>query len=365
MTAPFELRARPDQRSIYAGYSLLVTDAHGAVTGRGIEGFYVENTRLLRRNELTVDGEPLVAFAASATTRHGFLAYGEVPGGPNVPEASVYLEIASTVSDQGLRTHIRIENYAAGAQAAAPPARFQLGINLAADFADIEEADSAKPVLTAEVDVRWDEGAQEVVFAYLHPKLRHCVAVRVERAPVPASWTGGALVIPLELVPGRPVEIELLDVPQLDPVQPDRRARLLSERVASIAPIERALLDEAPVVVTTNATVAQAWETAIADLASLPLGVRTGPATPVAGLPIFQQLFGRDSLTIAGQAALAMPTMLRDTLLTNAAWQGERVEDWLDEEPGKMLHQARRGPLSLLGEDSPGITATTPHLPIF
>lgn len=351
MTAPFELRARPDQRFIYSGYSLLVTDAHGAVTGHGIEGFYVENTRLLRRHELTADGEPLVAFAASATTRHGFLAYAEVAGGPHVPETSVYLEIASSVSDQGLRTRIGIENYAAGAQAGTPPARFHLGINLAADFADIEEADSAKRVQTAGVDVRWDEGAQEVVFAYLHPKLHHCVAVRVERSPVPASWAGGALVIPLELVPGKAVEIELCAVPQLDPVQPDRRARLLSERVASIAPVERALLDEAPVLVTTNATVAQAWQTAIDDLASLPLGVRTGPATPVAGLPIFQQLFGRDSLTIAGQAALAMPTMLRDTLLTNAAWQGERVEDWLDEEPGKMLHQARRGPLSLLGED--------------
>ena len=67
MTAPFELRARPDQRFVYRGYSLLVTDASGSVTGNDIEGYYVENTRLLRRHELTADGEPLVAFAASAT----------------------------------------------------------------------------------------------------------------------------------------------------------------------------------------------------------------------------------------------------------------------------------------------------------
>ncbi len=44
MTAPFELRARADQRFVYSGYSLLVTDAHGAVTGEDTEGFYVENT---------------------------------------------------------------------------------------------------------------------------------------------------------------------------------------------------------------------------------------------------------------------------------------------------------------------------------
>ncbi|MGI8777085.1 MAG: amylo-alpha-1,6-glucosidase [Acidimicrobiales bacterium] len=351
MTAPFELRARADRRFIYSGYSMLVTDAHGAVTGEGTEGFYIENTRLLCRQELTADGVPLVPFAASATSRHGFLAYAEVAGGPQVPDASVYLEIARTVSDEGMRTRIRIENYAFDDQARGGAASFLLGINLAADFADIEEADSGKRTQTAEVEARWDESAQELVFAYLHPKLRHCVAVRLERSPAPASWTGTALIVALVLAPGHPVELELCAVAHLDPVQPDRRARLLTERVASISAVTHALLDEAPVLTTTNSTVARAWQTAIEDLASLPLGVRTGPATPVAGLPIFQQLFGRDSLTIAGQAALAMPTMLRDTLLTNAAWQGEHVDDWLDEEPGKMLHQARRGPLSLLGED--------------
>ncbi len=351
MTAPFELRARAHQRYIYSGYSLLVTDARGSVTGQGAEGFYVENTRLLCRQDLTADGEPLVPFAASATSRNAFLAYAEVVGGPHVPASSVYLEIARTVGDKGLRTRIRIENYAFGDDALSGPASFLLGINLAADFADIEEADSGKRIQTADVGAVWDADAQELAFTYLHPKLHHRVVIQVERWPVAASWTGTALVVPLTLVPGRPVTLELCAVPDLDPVQPDRRARLLTERVASISAIERALLDEAPSLTSTNSTVAQAWQTAIEDLASLPLGVRTGPATPVAGLPIFQQLFGRDSLTIAGQAAMAMPTMLRDTLLTNAAWQGDNVDDWLDEEPGKMLHQARRGPLSLLGED--------------
>jgi glycogen debranching enzyme len=56
-------------------------------------------------------------------------------------------------------------------------------------------------------------------------------------------------------------------------------------------------------------------------------------------------------LTIAWQALLAMPTMMHDTLRLNAVWQGTRIDDWLDEEPGKMIHQARWGPLSQLGID--------------
>lgn len=56
-------------------------------------------------------------------------------------------------------------------------------------------------------------------------------------------------------------------------------------------------------------------------------------------------------LTIAWQALLAMPTMMRDTLRLNAAHQGTTIDDWHDVEPGKMIHQMRRGPLSVLGMD--------------
>jgi glycogen debranching enzyme-like protein len=37
----------------------------GCITGRGIEGFYVDNTRLLSRDEVFLGGQRLRAFAAS------------------------------------------------------------------------------------------------------------------------------------------------------------------------------------------------------------------------------------------------------------------------------------------------------------
>ncbi len=96
---------------------------------------------------------------------------------------------------------------------------------------------------------------------------------------------------------------------------------------------------------------AAAWTTAVGDLADLPLGEEPGPSAPMAGLPIYQQIFGRDTLTVSWQALLAGPTMLRDSLRLNAAYVGQRIDDWRDEEPGKLLHQARHGPLSLLDID--------------
>jgi glycogen debranching enzyme len=106
-----------------------------------------------------------------------------------------------------------------------------------------------------------------------------------------------------------------------------------------------------PRLICSNPLVSRAWETATRDLASLPYGLPDGPAMPSAGLPLYLQFFGRDALTIGWQSLLATPRLLLDSLRANAAWRGTRIDDWLDEEPGKMIHQARNGPLSVLGDN--------------
>jgi glycogen debranching enzyme len=40
--------------------------------------------------------------------------------------------------------------------------------------------------------------------------------------------------------------------------------------------------------------------------------------------------------------------MMRGTLPELARWQGTKINDWRDEQPGKMLHEAHDGPLKLL-----------------
>jgi glycogen debranching enzyme len=107
----------------------------------------------------------------------------------------------------------------------------------------------------------------------------------------------------------------------------------------------------APRLTSPNSAVAKAWETAVADLASLPLGLESAPYALAAGVPLYVHFFGRDTLTAGWQALLAAPEYLRDALVANAALQGEQTDDWLDEQPGKMIHEVRTGPLSLLGND--------------
>lgn len=83
-----------------------------------------------------------------------------------------------------------------------------------------------------------------------------------------------------------------------------------------------------------------------------------------AGLPIFLSLWGRDPLTASWQSAIASPAMLRGTLPEIASWQGTEINDWYDEQPGRMIHEVHGGLLAELdirpeGRYYSSITAST------
>ncbi len=69
-----------------------------------------------------------------------------------------------------------------------------------------------------------------------------------------------------------------------------------------------------------------------------------------AGIPWFATLFGRDSLIAAYQMLAFDPSVAADTLRLLAGRQGSKVDDWRDEEPGKILHELRVGELARLDE---------------
>lgn len=67
---------------------------------------------------------------------------------------------------------------------------------------------------------------------------------------------------------------------------------------------------------------------------------------PVAGLPWFGVPFGRDSLIAALQTLPFHPEVAKGTLRTMAAHQGTKVDEWRDEQPGKIMHEIRFGELA-------------------
>ncbi len=69
-----------------------------------------------------------------------------------------------------------------------------------------------------------------------------------------------------------------------------------------------------------------------------------------AGLPWYFSFFGRDSLVASIQTLSLNVNIAKDTLQALARYQGQEFNDWRDEEPGKILHELRRGDMTLSGE---------------
>jgi glycogen debranching enzyme len=70
---------------------------------------------------------------------------------------------------------------------------------------------------------------------------------------------------------------------------------------------------------------------------------------PSAGIPWFSVPFGRDSLITSIEALMLQPDIAYGSLTFLAEHQGERQDEWRDEEPGKILHEVRFGEVAALG----------------
>jgi len=76
-----------------------------------------------------------------------------------------------------------------------------------------------------------------------------------------------------------------------------------------------------------------------------------------AGVPWFVALFGRDSIITALQTLAYDPRIAEQTIRLLADFQGKLVNEWREEEPGKILHEIRVGEMARLGE--------VPHTPYY
>lgn len=88
------------------------------------------------------------------------------------------------------------------------------------------------------------------------------------------------------------------------------------------------------------------------DLGSLALldGKEDEWLAPAAGIPLFPSLWGRDNLTAVWQAsAYDHGEMANSILFRLGRLQGQRDDAWHDEQPGRIIRSAERGPLARLG----------------
>jgi glycogen debranching enzyme len=95
---------------------------------------------------------------------------------------------------------------------------------------------------------------------------------------------------------------------------------------------------------------------AIDDLRALHLE-SNGSEVIAAGIPWYSTVFGRDSIITALQTLPLNPRIALATLRYLARHQGRREDPFTEEQPGKIMHELRRGEMARSGE--------IPHIPYF
>lgn len=118
-------------------------------------------------------------------------------------------------------------------------------------------------------------------------------------------------------------------------------------------------LEQAPRLETDNKALQTTYRRSLVDLAALrytPMA-HSGQAVPAAGLPWFMTIFGRDSIFTSLQVLPFVPELAAATLRLLGTLQGTKLDDFRDEEPGKILHELRYGETAAFEEQ--------PHSPYY
>ena len=118
-------------------------------------------------------------------------------------------------------------------------------------------------------------------------------------------------------------------------------------------------MDDAPRVECDWEPLKATYRRSLVDLAALrfsPL-IAGGHSLPAAGLPWFMAMFGRDSILTSLQALPFTSELAATTLLALGDWQGVGLDDFRDEDPGRILHEMRYGEMTAFEE--------RPHSPYY
>ena len=230
-------------------------------------------------------------------------------------------------------------------------------LEVAADFADLFEV---KDDAIRERHIVAEAGDRELTLRY-----RNSDFVRETRIEVSEDATieEDALRLNLWLTPREERRVSFVITPYSDGDRTHRPRRgagsfdeLRRERTEELED----WVAQSPSLRAGDDTLGHVYRRSLADLASLrfyPHISVQDVSLPAAGLPWFMTLFGRDSLITSYQALPYRPELARTTLTTLAARQGTKVDDFRDEEPGKILHEIRFGELTATGE--------RPHSPYY
>ncbi|MBU8861523.1 MULTISPECIES: glycogen debranching N-terminal domain-containing protein [unclassified Micromonospora] len=337
--------------SILDGNTFLVSDRRGDIEPSldYPTGLFSFDTRFLSTWVLTLDGERLNALSVDEETSYD-TTYFLVPGAPSHYIDAKISVLRYRAINGSFEETLTVLNHTTST------VELTLRIDIGTDFADLFEIKNAqrKPG-GATVRV---EGA-DLLLSYRRERFHREVRV-TSSVPGAVDEQGMTFHIRVEqhaewrtklVAQALVVGADGRDFRESLPIGLNRTVdQIRAERRSFVAAVPRLICDYEPL--------ATAYQCSVRDLGALRYeSITFGSQLIAAGLPWFMTLFGRDSIFTGLQALPFLPRILPPTIAVLAGIQGSRLDDFRDEEPGKILHELRYGELAGFEEQ--------PHSPYY
>ena len=334
-------------RILKHGDTFAVLDHYGDIKpgGLGEEGLYHDGTRHLSTWLLDLEGER--PFFLSSTVKDDDnqltvqLTNPDLLDGTRirVQLGSLQLAVRKFLWKGVLYQELTVRNLSES------PISSALSLRFGADYADIFEVRGMKREARGE-DLEPEVGRDRAVLRYRGRDDEERRTV-ISFSPAPASLTEREALMDVALPPRGETTVAVT-------VACERRSfvpRVLSAEEAG-EEAQRHLEQSrawACHVATPNGLVNSWIDRAIADLHMLTTDLPTGPY-PYAGVPWFNTPFGRDGIVTALESLWMRPALARGVLAYLASTQATEFVVEEDAEPGKILHETRRGEMAALRE---------------
>ena len=377
------IHLRPRDHTTYCGMGRTVMAAapDGFIYGRSDEGLWIYQTRMLSKYRWLVNGRQPEYSASSPVEHHSWLGYYIAPlenckdgGFPDCSALQQTLELRLTRSlGEGMHEDVDLANHTQ------IPTRLKLELEVDSDFADPKEAQDGTRIQKGKLTRHWRDvggGAWELQFdyraehAYEHQgekgiaRLHRGLTLRIENAGSPPKYHDGKIAFEIELPPHGtwhacvrclaqvddnplPLEHGCYAIHGGDHEWERKREHFLRDATRFSVPQEKTLA----------ADVSRILDRSRRDLIGLRLFDQDQGENgwvPAAGLPTYVGLFGRDSLASSWEALMLSAEMSRGSMAALARYQGRKVDEWRDEQPGCFPHELHTNPLSALNFDPHG-----------
>jgi glycogen debranching enzyme len=328
--------------TILEGSNFCISDQNGDFTFT-TSGLYAYDTRFLSHLELTINGERPLLLSAGKAEYYSAAYFLRNPPAGELPQDTVSIGRHRFVGE-GMQDHLRVQNQTQ------EKISFELALEFGNDFADIFAVKNydfalgdplkAGP-LPQPAEARYEEDENQFVFDD-DSGLGRTQVILSERGHVEP----GKVRFWIELEPRQTWELGFDVVPSLggDQVRPHLARQRFGEERERIEASLTAWNLRVPRLRATWDDLDRVFPRSVADLASLRLSGGNGLGNlPAAGMPWFMTVFGRDTLITCLQTLLFGPELARSALEVLAELQATEDDPSIDAEPGKIVHEIRRG----------------------